>query len=198
MRRLAAALVGVIGAAATLADDARYARGESLVMARCFLCHGVSGDSSSPLYPKIAGQHPSYLFKQMRNYLSGEREGTDMRKALAELSDADLDALAIYYSRQPTTRGNSFYPQMRDAGERLFREGNAATGLKPCKECHGDDGGGTDKTPRLAGQHALYIETQLSLFEERRRTNDNEKMHDVAKRLSIDDMRAVAEYLRGL
>ena len=51
---------------------------------------------------------------------------------------------------------------------------------------------------RLAGQHALYIETQLSLFEERRRTNDNEKMHDVAKRLSIDEMRAVAEYLRGL
>ncbi len=198
MKALLAGLAFFAAGAAGAAEDAAGVCGEELVMGRCFLCHGASGDSSSPLYPKIAGQHPTYLYKQMRNYLSGEREGTDMRKALAELSDADLRALATYYSRQPTTRGNSSYPQMREAGERLFREGNPATGLKPCKECHGDEGGGTDKTPRLAGQHALYIETQLSLFEERRRTNDNEKMHDVAKRLSIDEMRAVAEYLRGL
>lgn len=185
---------GIAGAT----DDSLYARGEEIVMGRCFLCHGVTGDSSSPLYPKLAGQHPAYLLKQLHNFKRGEREGADMRKVLADMEEAELLAVAAYYSRQPATRGNSSYPEMRAAGERLFREGNAATGLKPCKECHGDDGGGTDKTPRLAGQHALYIETQLSLFEERKRTNDNEKMHDVAKRLSIDEMRAVAEYLRGL
>lgn len=180
------------------ADDPLYARGEEIVMGRCFLCHGADGDSSSPLYPKLAGQHPTYLLKQLRNYRRGEREGTDMRKALAGLEDVDLEAVAVYYSRQPATRGNSSYPEMRAAGELLFRNGKPEKGLKPCKECHGENGGGTDKTPRLAGQHALYIETQLSLFEERKRTNDNEKMHDVAKRLTIDEMRAVAEYLRGL
>ena len=185
---------GVAGAA----DDPDYVRGEEIVMARCFLCHGATGDSSSPLYPKIAGQHPEYLRKQLRNFKRGEREGADMRKVMADLDEPDLKALAVYYSRQPPTRGPSSYPEMRAAGEAIFRNGNPATGLKPCKECHGDDAGGTDKTPRLAGQHALYIETQLSLFEERKRTNDNEKMHDVAKRLSIDEMRAVAEFLRGL
>lgn len=197
MRRLPWLLLLWVGLAGAT-DDPLYVRGEEVVMGRCFLCHGTDGDSSSPLYPKLAGQHPTYLLKQLRNYRRGEREGTDMRKALAGLEDADLEAVAVYYSRQPATRGNSSYPEMRAAGELIFRNGNPDKGLKPCKECHGDEGGGTDKTPRLAGQHALYIETQLSLFEERKRTNDNEKMHDVAKRLTIDEMRAVAEYLRGL
>lgn len=191
-------LLLVFASCAGAADEGSYARGEDIVMGRCFLCHGTTGDSSSPLYPKLAGQHPEYIFKQLRNFKRGEREGADMRKVLSDMEEPDLKAVAAYYSKQPATRGNSSYPDMRAAGERLFREGNAATGLKPCKECHGEGGGGTDKTPRLAGQHALYIETQLSLFEERKRTNDNAQMHDVAKRLSIDEMRAVAEYLRGL
>jgi len=173
-------------------------RGEELVMGRCFLCHGATGDSSSPLYPKLAGQNSGYMLKQLRNFKRGERESSDMRKVVADLDENDMQSAAFFFSRQQPSRGNSAYAEMRALGEKLFSQGDPARGLKPCRECHGDNGAGSATLPRIAGQHTLYIETQLTLFEERRRTNDNAQMQDVAKRLTTDEVRAVAEYLRSL
>ena len=173
-------------------------RGEEMVMGKCFLCHGATGDSSSPLYPKLAGQNESYLLKQLRNFKSGERESSDMRKIVADMDDDDMRAAAHFFSRQQPSQGKSAYGDMRAVGEKLYTQGNPANGLPPCRDCHGEKGAGSDVLPRIAGQHTLYIETQLNLFEERKRTNDNAQMQDIAKRLSIDEARAVAEYLRGL
>lgn len=173
-------------------------RGEEQVMGKCFLCHGATGDSSSPLYPKLAGQNEAYLLKQLRNFKSGERDSNDMRKVVGDMSDDDMRAAAHYFSHQQPSRGKSAYGDMRAVGEQLYMQGNPATGLLPCRECHGETGTGSEKLPRLAGQHTLYIETQLNLFEERKRTNDNAQMQDIAKRLSVDEARAVAEFLRGL
>ena len=177
-------------------DDAE--RAGALVSGRCALCHGATGSSSSPLYPKLAGQHPEYLLKQLRNFRNGERDSSDMRKVVRELDDTDMQALAKFFSRQVPTRGNAAYPEMRAVGERLFRNGNPGKGLKPCIECHGENGAGSATLPRIGGQHALYIETQLALFEERKRTNDNAQMQEIAAKLSIEEIRAVAEYLSGL
>jgi cytochrome c553 len=94
--------------------------------------------------------------------------------------------------------GKSAFPEMRAMGEKLYNEGNAETGVPPCVKCHGPRGGGSATLPRIAGQHALYLETQLVLFEERRRTNDNAQMQEVAKNLGQDEMRALAEYLSSL
>lgn len=179
-----------------VADDA--ARAEALVNGRCVLCHGATGSSSSPLYPKLAGQHAEYLFKQLRNFKSGERESSDMRKVARDLEEADMRALAAFFAQQTPTPGNPAYPEMRAVGERLYREGNPARGLKPCIECHGEKGMGSATLPRIGGQHALYVETQLALFEERKRTNDNAQMQEIAAKLSAAEMRAVAEYLSGL
>lgn len=179
-----------------VADDA--ARAEALVSGRCVLCHGATGSSSSPLYPKLAGQHAEYLFKQLRNFKSGERESSDMRKVARDLEEADMRALAAFFAQQTPTPGNPAYPEMRAVGERLYREGNPARGLKPCIECHGEKGMGSATLPRIGGQHALYVETQLALFEERKRTNDNAQMQEIAAKLSAAEMRAVAEYLSGL
>ncbi len=196
MRRLALlALLLVVGT--PRADDATI-RAESLVQGRCSLCHGATGSSSSPLYPKLAGQHPEYLLKQLRNFKRNERESSDMRKVVRELEDEDMQALAAYFSRQTPTRGNAAYPEMRAVGEKIFRNGNPDKGLKPCIECHQEGGAGSATLPRIGGQHALYIETQLALFEERKRTNDNALMQDIAAHLSVDEIRAVAEYLSGL
>jgi cytochrome c553 len=87
---------------------------------------------------------------------------------------------------------------MRAAGEKVYLQGAPEKGLKPCRECHGEKGAGSATLPKIAGQHTLYVETQLNLFEERKRTNDNAQMQDIAKRLSNEEMRAVAEYLRSL
>src|SRR5574343_451290 len=178
MRRLvvAFALLAGVASAQAVEDVALMQRGEEMVLGKCFLCHGATGDSSSPLYPKLAGQNESYLLKQLRNLKSGDRESSDMRKIVADMDDGD----------------------MRAVGEKLYTQGNPANGLPPCRDCHGEKGAGSDVLPRIAGQHTLYIETQLNLFEERKRTNDNARMQDIAKRLSVDEARAVAEYLRGL
>ena len=200
MRRTVAAVALLAGVASAQAveDVALMQRGEEMVMGKCFLCHGATGDSSSPLYPKLAGQNESYLLKQLRNFKSGERESSDMRKIVADMDDDDMRAAAHFFSRQQPSQGKSAYGDMRAVGEKLYTQGNPANGLPPCRDCHGEKGAGSDVLPRIAGQHTLYIETQLNLFEERKRTNDNAQMQDIAKRLSIDEARAVAEYLRGL
>jgi cytochrome c553 len=196
--RVLAALLCLQGAAWGADGAAQMQRGEELVMARCFLCHGATGDSSSPLYPKLAGQNSEYMLKQLRNFKRGERESSDMRKVVADMDENDMQSVAFFFSRQQPSRGNSAYAEMRALGEKLFSQGDPARGLKPCRECHGDNGAGSATLPRIAGQHTLYIETQLTLFEERRRTNDNAQMQDVAKHLTTDEVRAVAEYLRSL
>lgn len=199
MKRLALlALLCVQGVAAAADEAALMQRGEELVMGRCFLCHGATGDSSKPLYPKLAGQNQEYLLKQLRNFKRGERDSSDMRKVVADMDENDMQSAAFFFSQQEPTRGNSAYAEMRAQGEKLFRQGDPAKGLKPCRECHGDNGAGSATLPRIAGQHTLYVETQLTLFEERRRTNDNAQMQDIAARLTTDEIRAVAEYLRGL
>ena len=199
MKSLAlAALLCLQGTAWGADEAALMLRGEELVMGRCFLCHGATGDSSSPLYPKLAGQNMEYMLKQLRNFKRGERESSDMRKVVADMDESDMQSAAFFFSRQQPSRGNSAYAEMRALGEKLFSQGDPAKGLTPCRECHGDNGAGSTTLPRIAGQHTLYIETQLTLFEERKRTNDNAQMQDVAKRLTTDDIRAVAEYLRGL
>ena len=199
MRSLELAAVLCLQGAAWGADEAALMQlGEELVMGRCFLCHGATGDSSSPLYPKLAGQNSGYMLKQLRNFKHGERESSDMRKVVADMDENDMQSVAFFFSRQQPSRGNSAYAEMRALGEKLFSQGDRARGLKPCRECHGDNGAGSATLPRIAGQHTLYIETQLTLFEERKRTNDNAQMQDVAKRLTTDEVRAVAEYLRSL
>ncbi len=196
--RVLAALLCLQGAAWGADGAAQMQRGEELVMGRCFLCHGATGDSSSPLYPKLAGQNSEYMLKQLRNFKRGERDSSDMRKVVADMDENDMQSVAFFFSRQQPSRGNSAYAEMRALGEKLFSQGDPARGLKPCRECHGDNGAGSATLPRIAGQHTLYIETQLTLFEERKRTNDNAQMQDVAKRLTTDEVRAVAEYLRSL
>lgn len=196
--RVLAALLCLQGAAWGADEAAQMQRGEELVMGRCFLCHGATGDSSSPLYPKLAGQNSEYMLKQLRNFKRGERDSSDMRKVVADMDENDMQSVAFFFSRQQPSRGNSAYAEMRALGEKLFSQGDPARGLKPCRECHGDNGAGSATLPRIAGQHTLYIETQLTLFEERKRTNDNAQMQDVAKRLTTDEVRAVAEYLRSL
>lgn len=199
IRRFVVVIAALFAVAAQAVEDqALMQRGEEQVMGKCFLCHGATGDSSSPLYPKLAGQNEAYLLKQLRNFKSGERESSDMRKIVADMDDNDMRAAAHYFSHQEPSRGKSAYGEMRAIGEQIYKQGNAAKGLTPCRECHGETGTGSDVLPRIAGQHTLYIETQLTLFEERKRTNDNALMQDIAKRLTTDEIRAVAEFLRAL
>ncbi|WP_096085528.1 c-type cytochrome [Agaribacterium haliotis] len=72
--------------------------------AACRACHGAGGaEPIAPSYPKLNGQNQAYLETSMKAYKSGDRKGgmaSIMTAQMATLSDADIKALAEYYSKQ--------------------------------------------------------------------------------------------------
>ena len=178
------------------ADDMK--RAEEIVQGKCFVCHGTDGESSSPLFPRLAGQHARYVERQLADYKSGRRKSTTMQPMVDDLSAADFKALGLYFeSRKPQAHAVSD-PELAQVGRFIFARGNPFSGVAACSTCHGATGGGTETLPRLAGQHAQYTENQLKAFNKRERTNDNAVMHGIASKLSELELKAVAAYLSGL
>ncbi|MDJ0892356.1 MAG: c-type cytochrome [Gammaproteobacteria bacterium] len=166
----------------------------------CAGCHGADGNSTNPEWPKLAGQHPSYIAKQLRDYKSGNRQNATMLGMVAALSNQDMDDLAAYFGSQPATGGEAD-PALVDLGEKIYRGGNAETGLAACIGCHGPAGAGNPaaKFPYLAGQHAQYTVTTLGHFKSEARANDpNKMMRLVAGRMTKQEIDAVSSYLAGL
>ena len=64
----------------------------------CLACHGVGGEVVQPTPPVLSGQHLDYLVHALNQYKSGVRTGNVMTAFAATLSDADIEALATFYS----------------------------------------------------------------------------------------------------
>ena len=67
----------------------------------CVACHNQDGNASTPAWPKIAGQHPSYLIKQLQEMRKGEkgkRHNPMMYSTIEKLTDQDIEDLAAYYA----------------------------------------------------------------------------------------------------
>ncbi|MBS7455991.1 c-type cytochrome [Coralloluteibacterium stylophorae] len=99
---LAAALA--LSASAAFAQDAAQLPADIPEKAKaCTQCHGPTGlESLAPTYPKLAGQYPDYLAKALHDYRSGERQNPQMQPFAQNLSDADIEEIAAYFSRQAT------------------------------------------------------------------------------------------------
>jgi cytochrome c553 len=89
------ALIAVDAAAANL--DAGKAKAKEI----CAACHGENGNSATPDYPRLAGQHRDYLAKALRDYKSGARKNPIMSGFAGALTSDDVDNLAAYYASQP-------------------------------------------------------------------------------------------------
>jgi cytochrome c553 len=176
--------------------DDRAAR--AIVATRCYSCHGISGLSTTEQFPKLAGQNVEYLTKQMFNFQSGARRSVIMEEQMAGLGGHEIELLARYYSRQKIRPDRVAKGRASELGERIFRDGNKSTGVAPCQTCHGPQAYGAQMLPRLAGQHAAYLERQLRAFLNRTRANDKATMHIVARGLTEPEIKAVALYLSGL
>jgi cytochrome c553 len=169
-----------------------------IVESRCILCHGRDGESASAIYPRLAAQHPDYLYKQMKDFRDGRRKSDTMSVMVKDLKDEDFQALANWFStRKPASR-RAGDADLAAVGRYIFFSGNQFSGVPSCASCHGSDGHGTHQLPRLAGQHPAYLEIQLKEFGKRARTNDNTVMHSVASRLTELEMRAVSVYIGAL
>jgi cytochrome c553 len=66
----------------------------------CAACHGETGMAQIPAAPNLAGQKLDYLREALRQYRDGRRNAPLMKAAIGPVSDADLDALAQWYSAQ--------------------------------------------------------------------------------------------------
>jgi len=207
MNKIIVALAIMISGVATFAQangDAAAGQAKSAV---CSACHGTDGNSQMNIYPTLAGQHAAYLEKQLHDFkLAGETGGKDGRNAaimlpmVASLSQQDMADLAAYYASQ-TMSPNTTPEAVVARGEQLYRGGDQARGITACMACHGPRGVGTSLSgfPRISGQHAEYIKSQLELFRSGERANDlNGMMRDIAAKLTDEDIAVLSQYVGGL
>lgn len=203
MRRLHCAALAplALALAAALAPAARAAdltRAVEIVEGKCFICHGAEGESSSPVFPRLAGQHANYVERQLADYKSGKRKNDTMQAMASDLSADDMRLLGMYFESKPTRSHPVADPELAQVGRFVYNRGNPFSGVAACADCHGAAGHGTDKLPRLGGQHAAYVENQLKAFSKRERSNDNAVMHTIASKLTELELKAVASYVSGL
>ena len=173
----------------------------------CVACHGSDGNSPTALYPSIAGQHATYLYKQLQEFKLGtETQGEQgrynavMAGMVAPLSSQDMKDLAAYYASQSAKVGTSPESSI-DIAQTLYRAGDADRGIAACIACHGPRGNGTPSSgfPKISNQHADYVAAQLHAFRDGTRHNDlNGMMRLVAKNLSDKEIKALSQYLGGL
>ncbi len=196
---LSRALVGgVVSFLASHVAAAEPASAIQIVEATCSVCHGADGESASPAFPRLAGQHAGYIERQLRDYKSGKRKSRAMSAIIEQIPDTQFKALGAFFESRPTHTHVVEDAELAQVGRFLFTRGNPYSGVPACTACHGENGHGTATLPRLAGQHSRYVERQLQAFDKRERTNDNAVMHAVASKLTELELRAVAAYVAGL
>jgi cytochrome c553 len=187
----------LISGAAMAAGDPAAGEAKSAV---CMACHGPGGNSIVPNWPKLAGQHPEYTYKQLMDFKMENRVNEQMSPQVLALNEQDFADLAAYYAAQTQT-GGAADPSVAELGERIWRGGNPETGVPACTACHGPAGGGVGaaKFPRLSGQHAPYTESTLKHFRDSVRANDpNAMMRGAAAKMSDEEIAAVSQYIQGL
>lgn len=203
IRALVYGAAAAVFAAQAYAQDA--AKAQSIANQVCAACHAADGNSIAPANPKIAGQFPEYLHKQLADFKSQggkkpARPSPIMQGMVANLSDADMKGLAAFYAGQKLKPAAAANKELATLGQRLWRGGNTASGVPACAGCHGPAGAGMpSQYPRIAGQYAEYIAGQLKAFKEGSRANDpNGMMRGVVARMTDREIQAVAEYAAGL
>lgn len=179
----------------------------------CLACHGMNGNSSNPEWPSLAGQNGAYIAEQLKLFRAGQRSSTPnavvMTAQAAALSDQDILDIGAYYATQSPT-GLEADPSYWQAGENLYRAGDAARQIPSCAACHGPVGRGNPAAgyPALRAQQSVYTVKQLEEYATSSRYADlagnthasrnGHMMVTIAKRLTKEDIRDLASYIQGM
>jgi cytochrome c553 len=201
--------------------------GNVLAVQVCAACHGVNGQSQSPMVPILAGQQKEYIVNQLQDYRDHTRSnkyGVQYMWGMARsLTNKQIQELADYFSKQApkqATQEAATSPQEMATlarGKEIFENGIPAQGVIQCNSCHGPKGEGMATFPRIAGQHTYYLIQQLNVWKEPAhkefmevggntwapRTITFARPHGTLmineeKNLSETDIQAVANYLNTL
>lgn len=174
----------------------------------CTACHGPNGNSTTPDYPRLAGQNAIYIAEQLRLFRSGVRNNPVMMPMGATLKDQDIDDIAVYYEAQ-TPAGLEADPSYWQPGEALYLRGDSAHEVPGCVACHGPVGRGNLASgyPALRAQQSVYVIKQLNDYASGKRyagsnptgaTPNAVMMFTIAARLSPEQIRDVASYVQGM
>jgi cytochrome c553 len=180
----------------------------------CAACHGLDGNAADPQYPKLAGQHEAYVWRQLKLFKSGERANPIMQGMAAPLTEQDMRDIGAYFATQAPAAGvaddtpiavgeNQGLPYYR-VGERLWRGGKPSVGIPACQACHGPTGRGIPGPtyPSVGGQHAGYTAVQLKFFRDGgmwgKDASANSIMATIARDLSDEEIQGLATYIEGL
>ena len=152
----------------------------------CQGCHGIGGDSKSPMFPILAGQSSAYIEKQLKAFKSGARTSPTMKSMAAGLDKNEIENVAAYFADQPSKSAGG------DVA--LAKKGKDKTAM--CMGCHGNNAQGRGQFPKLSGQHPQYLAKQLADFKNGERKGG--PMEAVAKNLSDQDIKEITAYLGSL
>jgi cytochrome c553 len=191
--------------AATHPGDAKAGQAKAAV---CGACHGMDGNSTDPQYPRLAGQNEQYIAEQLGLFKYGVRQNPIMLGFASALGAQDMRDIGAYFATQKPLPGVADAKLVQQS-EAIYRGGDAARQVPACMACHGPDGGGNPGAgyPRLAGQHADYVQTMLKSFRSESLGNAQPAknapaktliMPAIAGRLTEADIAALASYVEGL
>lgn len=186
--------------------------------ASCAGCHGEDGNSAMPSFPKLAGQHEGYLFKQLKAFKNGERNSPMMAPLAMGLDEKSMEEIAAYYAAQKIAKNpapvlpaddedapekteeqkKAELDNLIEQGGDLYRNGNISREVSACIACHGPYGEGNKPAayPALHSQHAEYLIKSLTDFKTGQRSNNRENMmHMIATKMTDEDIKAVSYYI---
>lgn len=176
--------------------------GQQIATQICAACHGLNGNSVSTYFPLLAQQSEAYLYDQLKQFAAqGERRASGVMGAMAvDLTDPEMRALAFYFSHQSLAIPARSYAPWPAQGESIYLSGIPERHVAACASCHGMRAEGLPDTfPRLAGQYAQYVLTQLRDFRSGARQSDPDRMmHNLTVKLTVAEMQAVSEYVSRL
>lgn len=194
-----ATLMGCTGTSEEAPQQTSTLSGIAMADSVCSLCHGLTGESVSPRFPKLAGQQNDYLQLQLNDFRNhGRSAETDSRYmgGLSHLTKTQITELAEYFSSQRAMQADNGAPDAR--GAVIFLQGLPERSVPPCSACHGRDGEGNGVIPRVAGQHASYMSQQIKVLQQTGQRPNGAPMLPVDHALSPADAESVARYMAAI
>lgn len=158
---------------------------------RCALCHGLFGNTTRSKFPKLAGQNPKYLERQIQYFLSGQRtnDGGQMATVVTEIDISQIPEIVNWFATQPAPDPFDSYSV---EGESMFRDAG-------CIDCHREQMGPDVLVPLLASQHPEYLTKQMLEMRDGVRSGNNSRvMQNQLQALSDADIESIANYLASL
>ncbi|MEW6707454.1 MAG: c-type cytochrome [Pseudomonadota bacterium] len=195
---LAATLAGPAFAADAASPKVDLAKGQTLASQVCAACHTTDGSRGSPANPILASQHPEYIAKQLADFKSGKRDSAVMKGFASTLSEDDMRNVAAFYASKSAKPGFAKNKELVVLGEKIYRGGIPEKQVPACSGCHSPTGAGIPaQFPRIGGQHADYVEAQMTGFRAGARAN-GPMMATIAAKMSDKEIKAVSDYIAGL